>query len=108
FAYLVDHIREFMDALGIEKTNLAGHSMGGWIATLFAYESPDRLSKVVLSSAGGVETRPLASMVEWSPPSEEQVRKTMAERAASLPPEIPVEKLIQETLDKINNPEHVE
>jgi pimeloyl-ACP methyl ester carboxylesterase len=108
FAYLVDQIREFMDALGIEKANLAGHSMGGWIATLFAYESPDRLNKVVLSSAGGVETRPLSGMVEWQPPSEEQVRKTMGARVPTLPPEMDGDKLVQEVLDKINNPEHVQ
>jgi pimeloyl-ACP methyl ester carboxylesterase len=96
-----------MDALGIEKTNMAGHSMGGWIATLFAYESPDRLNKLVLSSAGGVETRPLASMVEWTPPSEEQVRKTMGERVPTLPPEIAGDKLVQETLDKVQDAEHV-
>ena len=41
-----DHIREFMDLLGIEKANIAGHSMGGWIATLLAYESPDRINKL--------------------------------------------------------------
>ena len=57
FAYLVDFVREFQDALGIEKSNIVGHSMGGWIATLLAYESPDRLNKVVLSSAGGTATR---------------------------------------------------
>ena len=34
FAYLVDHVREFMDVLGIDKANFVGHSMGGWIVTL--------------------------------------------------------------------------
>ena len=29
FAYLVDFLREFQDALGYDKTNLVGHSMGG-------------------------------------------------------------------------------
>src|SRR3990172_1016727 len=53
FAYLVDHVREFMDALGIERANVVGHSMGGWLATLFAYERPDRANKLVLVSAGG-------------------------------------------------------
>jgi pimeloyl-ACP methyl ester carboxylesterase len=48
FAYLVDFVREFQDALGLDKTNLVGHSMGGWIASLFGYESPHRLNKLVL------------------------------------------------------------
>jgi pimeloyl-ACP methyl ester carboxylesterase len=106
FAYLVDHIREFMDALGIEQTNIAGHSMGGWIVTLLAYESPNRIKKVVFSSAGGVETRPLQGMVEWKAPGEEQIRHQIEGR--TLPPEIDREKLVQELVDKVNNPEHVQ
>lgn len=106
FAYLVDHIREFMDALGIEKTNLAGHSMGGWIATLFAYESPDRLNKVIFSSAGGVENRPLQGMVEWKPPTEEQIRHQI--EARTVPAELDKETLIQELVTKVGSQEHVE
>ena len=51
FAYLVDFIREFQDALGLEKTNLVGHSMGGWLASLFGYESPHRTTNSFSSPA---------------------------------------------------------
>jgi len=81
FAYLVDHIREFMDALGIEKTNMAGHSMGGWIATLMGYESPDRINKLVLVAAGGTATRPLQNMVEFKVPTTEQINAQIGPRA---------------------------
>ena len=40
FAYLVDHVREFMDVLGIEQANVVGHSMGGWILTLLQLREP--------------------------------------------------------------------
>jgi pimeloyl-ACP methyl ester carboxylesterase len=96
FAYLVDHVREFMDALGIEKANVAGHSMGGWIATLLAYESPDRLNKAVLSSAGGTQTRPLTSMVAWKPPAAEQVENQVNRRVANLPPGINADEIREE------------
>ena len=62
FAYLVDHVREFQDALGLEKTNIVGHSMGGWIASVFAYESPNRVNKLVLAASGGARPRTLSSM----------------------------------------------
>lgn len=71
FAYLVDFLREFQDALGLEKTNLVGHSMGGWLASLFAYESAARLNKLVLVASGGAMPRQLKSMVEFQPPSRE-------------------------------------
>jgi pimeloyl-ACP methyl ester carboxylesterase len=73
FAYLVDHIREFQDAMGVEKMNLVGHSMGGWLASLFAYESPHRLNKLVLVASGGAMPRQLRSMVEFQPPTRDQV-----------------------------------
>ncbi len=74
FAYMVDHIREIIDALGYEKVNLVGHSMGGWLGTLFAYESPHRINKLVLVAAGGTQARPLTSMVDWKPPSEDDIK----------------------------------
>ncbi len=82
FAYLVDHVREFMDALGIEKANIVGHSMGGWIGTLLAYESPERVLKFVNVAGGGVATRPLASMVGFKQPSDDDVRKQLSHRYA--------------------------
>ncbi|MEE8518973.1 MAG: alpha/beta hydrolase [Dehalococcoidia bacterium] len=77
FAYLVDSIREFQDALGYEKINLVGHSMGGWLASLFGYESPDRLNKLVLVASGGAMPRQLNSMVTFEPPTREQIRTQM-------------------------------
>src|SRR5436190_11297868 len=59
FAYLVDHIREFMDVLEIDQANFVGHSMGGWLLTLLCYESPDRIRRAVNVAGGGAATRPL-------------------------------------------------
>lgn len=73
FAYLADHIREFQNAMGVEKMNLVGHSMGGWLASLFVYESPHRLNKLVLVASGGAMPRQLQSMVEFQPPTRDQV-----------------------------------
>lgn len=74
FAYLVDFVREFQDALGIDRCHVVGHSMGGWVASLLAYESPHRVSKLVLSASGGLATRQLSSMARWEPPTADEVR----------------------------------
>jgi pimeloyl-ACP methyl ester carboxylesterase len=68
FAYLVDFVREFQDSLGIARSHIVGHSMGGWIASLLAYESPERVDKLVLAASGGLASRPLATMSNWMPP----------------------------------------
>jgi len=104
FAYMVDHMREVLDALDIDKANVIGHSMGGWLGTLFGYESAHRVNKLVLVAAGGTQARPLASMVDWQPPSEETIRNGAGR---TLPPD-ERERVVQTFLDKAAKPEHVE
>lgn len=109
FAYMVDHVREFMDVLGIEKANVVGHSMGGWIVTLLSYESPDRVNKCVNVAGGGTATRPLQNMVEFKVPSEQQIRDAFAHRF----PEgridaSQMEELVKPYIQKTALPEHGE
>ena len=80
FARLVDFVRELQDALEIPRWHVIGHSMGGWIASLFAYESPERVDKLVLEGAGGAATRPLSSMTEFQPPSLDEAVATLVGR----------------------------
>lgn len=77
FAYLVDFVREFQDALGLPRSHIVGHSMGGWIASLLAYESPNRVDRLVLIASGGMATRRLQGMVGWRPPDEEHMRQML-------------------------------
>lgn len=48
----VADIAAFMDAKGIQKATLAGHSMGSFIAQLFALTHPERLNGLVLIGSG--------------------------------------------------------
>src|ERR1700689_5429468 len=45
FPYFSAFVREFQDALGIESSHIVGHSLGGWVAQIFAYESPNRINR---------------------------------------------------------------
>ncbi len=49
-----ERLRDFLDALGIEKCHLGGNSMGGFIALHFALEFPDRLYSLTLLNNAGV------------------------------------------------------
>jgi pimeloyl-ACP methyl ester carboxylesterase len=42
-----------LDALGIERVVIVGHSMGSWIAERIAVDHPDRVLGVVLAGAVG-------------------------------------------------------
>lgn len=83
FAYLVDFVRELQDALGIASSHVVGHSMGGWLASLFAYESPARVRRLVLVSSGGLLTRPLPAMANWKPPSDEAIATALSPLAGT-------------------------
>jgi pimeloyl-ACP methyl ester carboxylesterase len=56
-----EFLARFMDALGIERATLCGHSFGGAIAMFFGTRHPERVDRVVLVSAGGLgrEVHPL-------------------------------------------------
>ncbi|TFH38411.1 MAG: alpha/beta hydrolase, partial [Chrysiogenales bacterium] len=53
-----DRIISFMDALGIEKAYIVGHSMGGEIAAKVALAAPERVAGLVLICAAGMEETP--------------------------------------------------
>ena len=106
FAYMVDHIREFMDVLEIDKANFVGHSMGGWLVTLLAYESPDRVNKLVNVDGGGTATRPLQTMVEFKVPEADQIRQQVSPRAAAAG--MDVDELAAAPLKKRDLPGHGE
>jgi pimeloyl-ACP methyl ester carboxylesterase len=46
---------EFLDAVGIDKAILVGHSIGGWMALRIAAAHPDRVSRLILVDAMGLE-----------------------------------------------------
>ena len=62
--------RDVLDALGIERTVLVGHSLGGWLAATVAARFPDRVSELVLAAPFGLDVseHPGADMSSMSPP----------------------------------------
>ena len=49
----ISWLRAFLDALGLKKVDLAGHSLGGAIALRFTLEHPERVERIVLVGAIG-------------------------------------------------------
>ena len=106
FAYLVDFVREFQDALGLEKSNIVGHSMGGWVASVFAYESPNRVDKLVLVAAGGTATRTLPSMTAFKPPARDEIRARLDKTVKA--PGVNLDELADQQLERTKIPGAVE
>ncbi len=51
---MVFHYVELFDALGLQKVNLGGVSLGGWIAIEFAVRWPERVNRLWLANAPGL------------------------------------------------------
>jgi len=61
----VELLREFLDRLGVWRTSLVGHALGGVVTLLFAAEMPERVERVLGVSVPLVDAainRPLASL----------------------------------------------
>lgn len=54
----MDQVLDFMDWKGIDAAHIEGQSMGGWTAMRLAYEHPERLRKLVLTTTQGVRLQP--------------------------------------------------
>ncbi len=48
------YLERFLDALGYPRVTLAGNSLGGWIATRFAVEHPERVEHLYLLNSAGL------------------------------------------------------
>ncbi|MHC1725977.1 MAG: alpha/beta fold hydrolase [Syntrophobacteraceae bacterium] len=46
----------FVDALGLEKANIVGHSMGSFVGQLFASRFPDRVGRLILIGSASSTT----------------------------------------------------
>lgn len=82
---LADDARLFLDALGIKRASVVGHSLGSMVGQVFAAEHPDRVDRLVLAAstalvpirrgdwlwertvaATGLPSKNAAFMAEWT------------------------------------------
>ncbi len=55
------YLERFLDALGYPRVTLVGNSLGGWIATRFAVEHPERVDRLYLLNSAGLRRENLHS-----------------------------------------------
>ncbi|GEL19849.1 alpha/beta fold hydrolase [Pseudonocardia asaccharolytica] len=51
----IDQVLALLDAVGLERVNLVGNSFGGGLSLHLATRHPDRVGRIVLMGAGGVQ-----------------------------------------------------
>ncbi len=55
-SFYADTVVAMLDAMGLSKVTLVGHSMGGQAAIALALAHPERVERLVLSAPAGIET----------------------------------------------------
>ena len=105
FPYLTDTLREFQDAVGLKSSHVVGATMGGWIAGLFGYESPNRVDKLIITGNPGFHGAPNDRLADVQLPSEEQVRNAIDRVGGSLS-EDEKRELVKVKVAKMAEPEY--
>lgn len=65
----VSHYTQLFDQLKLDKFNLLGFSLGGWIAAEYAIRHPERIQKLILAAPAGlmVEEAPAPDLLKMPP-----------------------------------------
>ena len=48
----MDSLEQWRESMGIDKMILLGHSLGGYLAAVYALKYPERVQKLILVSPG--------------------------------------------------------
>src|SRR5262245_36592717 len=107
FPGMTDVVREFQDGVGLKTSHIVGATMGGWIAGLFAYESPSRVDKLVMTGNPGFHGAANNRLAQYEVPSEERVREAIKKVGVGMS-EAEQEALVQEKVRRLNEPGHAE
>ena len=68
------YVDDFLAQRGLEKVNLVGWSMGGWVAMRAALDHPDRIGRLVLCDSAGIRFEPSFTMFDFEPTTIPAVR----------------------------------
>jgi pimeloyl-ACP methyl ester carboxylesterase len=83
-----DVVRGFLDSLHLQRTDLVGVSMGGWIALKLAAEHPERVRKLVLIDSAGFNFPTTLTADSFTPHNIEELQKLIdlqTDRAPHIP-----------------------
>jgi 2-hydroxy-6-oxonona-2,4-dienedioate hydrolase len=107
FPNFTDFVREFQDGLGLRSSYIVGAAMGGWVAGLLAYESPNRVNAVVMTGNAGFTGSGGGQPVNFKAPSMDSIRQTI-DRIAGMMSESEREALAEEKSRMLNQPGYVQ
>ena len=82
------YVEEFIAQRGLEKVNLVGWSMGGWVAMRVALDRPERIGRLVLCDAAGLRFEPSFTIFDFEPttvPAVQRLYRMLMPQPATVP-----------------------
>ncbi len=71
----VKYVYDFIQSLGLQKTDLGGWSMGGWIVLQLAHDHPEMTDRVVVFDSAGLKSETAHSPNVFHPASAEDIQQ---------------------------------
>jgi pimeloyl-ACP methyl ester carboxylesterase len=68
------YVEDFIAQRGLQKVNLVGWSMGGWVSMRVALDNPERIGRLVLCGAAGLRFAPGFTPADLEPSTVPEVR----------------------------------
>jgi pimeloyl-ACP methyl ester carboxylesterase len=111
-------ILDLLDSEGIDRVDIEGESLGGWIGTYMALNHPDRLNRLILNTTAGIRWEPgmipertkegrealaTRSMAAIDSPTPETIRKRLEWLMAT--PDRVTDELVATRVALYSNPE---
>lgn len=95
-------VKGFCDQLGIGEMDVFGYSIGGWVSCLFAAENPERVRRLVLLDAPGMNLEAPNFVANFRPPTREGLGEDMRMHMR----EMVTEAMVDELFVRLNAPGH--
>jgi pimeloyl-ACP methyl ester carboxylesterase len=68
------YVEDFLAQRRLEKVNLVGWSMGGWVSMRVALDQPERIGRLVLCDSAGIRFEPTFTVFDFEPTTIPAVR----------------------------------
>lgn len=69
------YVEDFLAQRGLQKVNLVGWSMGGWVSMRVALDEPARIGRLVLCNSAGIRFEPTFTIFDFEPTTVPAVRR---------------------------------
>jgi pimeloyl-ACP methyl ester carboxylesterase len=82
------YVEEFIAQRRLDKVNLVGWSMGGWVAMRIALDKPERIGRLVLCDSAGIRFEPTFTIFDFEPttiPAVQRLYSLLMPRPTEMP-----------------------